>query len=132
MAKQKRTPKAERQRFYDTVVRKLGELGAVLHQDLGEVGCEFRLETVVGPLHLLPDKTDAKHGIMMGTVFGRFLDVERACDLMNPRRECPGRINPYSGKWNFHFSSDQNVDFALEVVFDELSALLPAEVGCDH
>jgi hypothetical protein len=53
----------------------------------------LRIDTFVGPLELCPQD---------GWLAARFTDVPRAVAVMNPKREWAHRLNPVSGKWNFH------------------------------
>ena len=55
----------------------------------------LRLRTVVGDLDI---------SVFDDWVATRFADPEAAKALLNPRGELGScRLNPFSGKWNFHF-----------------------------
>ena len=54
----------------------------------------YKLPTVAGELGVIYDRG-------WGTIFGRFGDVEAAKKLLGTAPY--NRLNPYSGKWNFHF-----------------------------
>lgn len=129
--KRKKSSKAERRRFYETVVERLLALGATTCRTGEILGNEYLLETALGTLWIWPDKTCIDRGILVGTVFCRFGDVARTCERLNPRKRLGEGLNPYSGKWNFHFTSDTRVDYALDVFFDELQAIMP-EATCEQ
>ena len=58
-----------------------------------------------------------------GCVFGRFTDVERAVSVLG--RDA---VNPYSGKWNFHFSHG----YPPEVMAEEYQRINPRNFTLRH
>jgi hypothetical protein len=93
-------------------------LGAV---DSGE-WYRLRIDTMVGPLML--------HPMDDGWLAARFTEVERAVTMMNPRRDWTHRLNPISGKWNFHpdLGSAKAVVEELLLIEQQVSRLLPATI----
>lgn len=128
-AKRKLSTKAQRREFYETVCSRLLELGAVVRRE-DTLGPEFAIETELGELWIWPDKADIESGLMLGSIFCRFQEPDRACERLNPRRELGGGVNPYSGKWNHYYSHGTSVEYSLDVFFSQLTALLPKEATC--
>lgn len=73
----------------------------------------LRIETTLGLLHVSP------HDDWIAT---RFDDVDRAKSVLGSGRD--GRLNPYSGKWNFHFADGTPVAEALHYFATNLEPLL--------
>ena len=66
-----------------------------------------------------------------GWVAGRFDEVDRACDLLNPQRLGNSGINIHSGKWNHHYHDGwcpQTAAFNFAV---ELNAVLETPIVLD-
>ena len=88
--------KAEREKLHRKFLRLMKERGA----SQGGVMYQWCMDTQLGELGL---SFDEEHG----AIFCRFQDVDKACVKLNPNRHCISplwnRLNPYSGKWNFHF-----------------------------
>lgn len=55
---------------------------------------EFKTETIIGPLHVRP---------MDDWLACRFIDVAAAAKHFNVTAISEHRLNPYSGKWNWHW-----------------------------
>jgi hypothetical protein len=53
----------------------------------------FTIDTVAGPLRIVPISSELGHG---GFVACRFKDVEKAREIL----ASDARLNPFSGKWN--------------------------------
>jgi hypothetical protein len=64
---------------------------------------EYQLETSVGLLRL-----SFSEGDFLASVFSRFEEPERATALIGRHR-----MNPFSGKWNWHWSRDDDPELAL-------------------
>jgi len=79
------------------------ERGAVW-EDVG-LG-RYRLATSLGELTITPDPAYIAHGML--TIFSRFEDPARAYKRFH--RE----VNPYSGKWNFHYVATTAPDAAFQ------------------
>lgn len=77
----------------DSVAR---ELGATRTPDGFYV---YRIDTKAGELRFSASASSLGPG---GQLVTRFEDVDRACALLNPRKELQhfSHLNPYSGKWN--------------------------------
>lgn len=108
--------KKDKLRFQRECARLVLRLGA---EDREEYAGSRRyvLQTRLGELHLFP---------FDGWLATRFQDVDRAKAELNPKSEWGLRLNPYSGKWNFHFSDECTVQAALEFVEAEIRRILPA------
>ena len=102
MTSNKKTP------FQVAIERIVDRLGCVPDPSYGR-----RLETIAGPLHISPYDT---------WVATRFEDVARAKSLISQ-----GTLNPYSGKWNWHFSPSELKDpqACARVIFHALTGVLP-------
>jgi len=101
-----------RQQWKDSVTETLRALGATPSEHTADGAGWASMypfiieETQGGPLMLSvspaldwDQRTDAG-----GTVFARFLDVERACGFFKVDRiGNHAGLNPYSGKWNHHY-----------------------------
>lgn len=94
--------------FQAAVERIVDRMGCVPDPSYGR-----RLETVAGALHITPYDT---------WVATRFEDVARAKSKVGQ-----GSLNPYSGKWNWHFSPTelQDPQTCARVVFNALTGVLP-------
>lgn len=74
-----------------------------------------RMHTMAGELEL---------SVHDGWLAARFVDLDRAKALLNPRGQLgDGRLNPFSGKWNFHFGPEDRVEDAVALVEAELCAV---------
>lgn len=72
----------------------------------------LRLRTLAGDLEI---------SVLDGWVATRFADPDLARALLNPSGQFGGcRLNPYSGKWNFHFGAEDRVEDAAALVEAEL------------
>ena len=107
--RKKTTTKKQREQFYRRAITLFEELG-VEKQDL-QLGAlaslyEWTLKTRVGTLGLSVELAD--HNTLLGQVFGRFNDPNRAKMITD--------CNVYSGKWNFHYFATENwtVESAIE------------------
>src|SRR4051812_17025482 len=56
-------------------------------------------------------------------IYCRFHDVEKAKAVL-PHHEWDSRLNPHSGKWNFHFGTAASPFYCLSVFEAELTPLL--------
>jgi hypothetical protein len=74
---------------------------------------QFQLQTCVGLLHLA-----LSEGHTLASVFGRFDEPERAVELIGRQH-----MNPYSGKWNRHWSKDDDPESALLLFKADLERL---------
>jgi hypothetical protein len=75
----------------------------------------LRLHTLAGELEL---------SVYDGWLATRFIDPDRANALLNPRGQLGGcRLNPYSGKWNFHFGPEDRVEDGVALVEAELRTI---------
>lgn len=70
----------------------------------------YTLPTAAGELSVTYDRG-------WGTIFGRFEDVEAAKKLLGTAPY--NRLNPYSGKWNFHFGRT-----TAEAAFEQWTGVL--------
>ena len=121
--RQKTTTKKQREQFYRQAITLFEELSAE-KQDL-QLGVlaslyEWTLQTKVGILGLSIHLTN--HNTLLGQVFGRFDDPNRAKMIVD--------CNPYSGKWNFHYFSaeDWTVESAIENLRYHLTSVLEKQV----
>jgi hypothetical protein len=78
---------------------------------------QFQLATTVGLLRL-----SFSEGRCLASVFGRFDQPERAVALIGCHN-----MNPHSGKWNHHWSKDDDFDLALLSFRADLERLTAAE-----
>ena len=74
---------------------------------------QFRLQTCVGLLHL-----SVSEGHSLASLFGRFEEPERAVALIGRHQ-----MNPYSGKWNRHWSKEDDPELALLLFKADLERL---------
>jgi hypothetical protein len=74
---------------------------------------QFQLQTCVGLLHL-----SVSEGHTLASVFGRFDEPERAVELIGRQQ-----MNPYSGKWNRHWSKEDDPEMALLLFKADLERL---------
>lgn len=75
----------------------------------------LRLDTIVGELQL---------NVYDGWLATRFTDLDRANALLNPHGQPGGcRLNPFTGKYNFHFGPGDRVEDAVALVEAELRTL---------
>jgi hypothetical protein len=78
---------------------------------------EYQLETSVGLLRLSFSEGDS-----LASVFARFEEPERAVAVIGRHR-----MNPYSGKWNWHWGRDDSPELALLSFQDDLDRLIAAQ-----
>jgi hypothetical protein len=78
---------------------------------------ELRLQTSVGLLRL-----SFSEGHSLASVFGRFDEPERAVALIGRHR-----LNAFSGKWNWHWSKDDDPELALLSFKADLDRLTASE-----
>jgi hypothetical protein len=74
---------------------------------------QFQLQTCVGLLRL-----SLSEGHTLASVFGRFDEPERAVELIGRQH-----MNPYSGKWNRHWSKEDDPESALLLFKNDLERL---------
>jgi len=74
---------------------------------------QFQLQTCVGLLRL-----SVSEGHTLASVFGRFDDPERAVELIGRQQ-----MNPYSGKWNRHWSKEDDPELAVVLFKADLERL---------
>ena len=74
---------------------------------------QFQLQTCVGLLLL-----SLSEGHTLASVFGRFDDPERAVELIGRQQ-----MNPYSGKWNRHWSKEDDPELAVVLFKADLERL---------
>ncbi len=101
-----------RQRDRDRFIKKAHALIESLGATMGDDD-RWHLETKAGELTLSVDENTIGGP---GIVFTRFLEPKRAIKVVPGAHENPvhSTINPYSGKWNFHYTGGWQVDDALE------------------
>ena len=94
------------------------KLAALLRCDIEQIADITRgaiVKTKAGELRIHFDLR------MFGTIFCRFQDPQAACKVLHgTEKSYPGRgqrLNPYSGKWNFHFG-----DVKAEHAFSEFES----------
>lgn len=80
----------------DLVIPGLDKLGATVPPNAYNPDFQRRLETVVGTLSVILCEEDGDW------IACRFEDVEKAKQHFGIFNICQGRLNPYSGKWNWH------------------------------
>ena len=98
--------------FESACLAMLQSLGATQ----GNACYPWQLHTVAGVLRLR---------VMEDWLACRFDDVERAKSVVGP-----GRLNPYSGKWNWHF--DAPTASEVEALRQQLLRLrVPGQTGAD-
>ena len=83
------------QRFYSTMQKGLGEMNVSGNDNLKSIYPQ-KLETKYGPLLIHVEENENSRTATTYACYARFMDVEKARDHVD--------CNPYSGKWNFHFS----------------------------
>jgi hypothetical protein len=86
----------------DLVIPRLDALGATARDRAWEPGLQRTLETAIGKLDI--------HVIDGDWIACRFDDVEKAKEHFGVRGLGCGRLNPYSGKWNWHHFEYAPVD----------------------
>jgi hypothetical protein len=74
----------------------------------------YRLQTRAGLLRIYAHD---------GAIFTRFQDVDSACEWLNPAKHGRSRLNPYSGKWNFHFDPSTTPEQAINEFRREFAAI---------
>ncbi len=114
--------KAERQQFVHEATELIKSLGAV-RDDTHHGGGYWRLNSFCGPIWLRVDENDARRSVFVGTVYTHFAKPEKAKVIVD--------CNPYSGKWNFHYTAHPHIDSSLRV--DSALAHLTAQlhrIGC--
>jgi hypothetical protein len=96
--------KKDREQLLKWFLKAMKNLGAAQEMTLGPScrwPCRWQLQTELGLLRLsFREET--------GTIFCRFQNPGRASEVLNPNKDSGpvrnyNRLNPYSGKWNFHF-----------------------------
>lgn len=79
---------------------------------------ELRIETTLGPLLLTPSTF---------SVHGKFLDVPRACALLNPKKQRGMKLDFRTGGWRHdYYQSPLSAEQALQDLKGDLLPLLPA------
>lgn len=87
---------------------------------IGELGGRMALQTICGILHVTP------YGNWIAC---RFYDVDAAVAHFGYDR-VHGRLNPCSGKWNFHFTAIPAADALAEFEAEVLPLLRPTPTSC--
>jgi hypothetical protein len=87
---------------------------------LGGLGGRMALPTICGTLHVTP------YGSWIAC---RFYDTDAAVAHFGYQPGY-GRLNPHSGKWNFHFSAIPAADALAEFEAEVLPLLIPVPAGC--
>ncbi|WOB06512.1 hypothetical protein [Piscinibacter gummiphilus] len=100
--------------FRRLCIEMLGRLGA---KESKLTWYELQLDTRIGPLLLNP---------LDGWLAARFDDIQRAAALLNPGGNWTSRLNPHSGKWNFHFDDTVTPEIAVEFIERNIRQVLPA------
>lgn len=78
----------------------------------------LRLHTLAGRLEI---------SVLDGWVAARFIEPDRAKALLSTDGDLgSSRLNPFSGKWNFHFGRWDRIEDAVELVEAELRAVVGA------
>jgi hypothetical protein len=106
----------KKQRAWETKFDKamrllLDELGTKF--DDGEINPRYAVETIAGTLRVT---------IYEDWLACLFDDVAKARELV-PRGD--GRLNVFSGKWNWHFILDQRIEDCVTAFWQGLRPLLP-------
>ena len=78
---------------------------------------QFQLQTCVGLLRL-----SVSEGHSIASLFCRFDEPERAVELIGRHQ-----MNPYTGKWNRHWSKNDDPELALLLFKSDLEQLTDAE-----
>lgn len=112
------------EKFNNYILREIKKLGAVEDDRLGG---RWHLETIYGDLRISLSTYDRKSKIY--TVFTQFSDVERAREGMGVGKyNFHARLNPHSGKWNFHTYSRKLDHRAYgSTVINQIKRLLPVK-----
>lgn len=85
--------------FRQLIERYLQNLGADRTTGTWAAMYPWTLKTVLGPLLVYIEEIPGR------TVYCRFVEVDHACQLLNPDRRLGNGLNPFTGKWNHHFSN---------------------------
>ena len=86
---------------------------------IGGLGGRMALQTICGTLHVTP------YGNWIAC---RFYDTDAAVAHFG-YQPVHGRLNPWSGKWNFHFNAIPAADALAEFEAEVLPLLLPMPAG---
>lgn len=100
-----RHAQAELNQLLDAYMRERG----AAWEDVG-LG-RYRITTLLGEIVITPDPAYLAEGML--TIFTRFEDPKRAATRFN-RGKWPCEVNPYSGKWNFHYDATTAPDAAFQ------------------
>lgn len=103
--------------FFKGVTTLMTTCGAVLNET--DYSLVWTLQTIAGELDITLHKSDLTDGTSVFSIFGRFSNVEKAKKKLDALSL--NRLNPHSGKWNFH-SLDSDI---LEQLEDEVDVILP-------
>lgn len=98
--------KKQQQVFYEDALELALSLGAK-NKHTGRLASEYEINTKAGKLNITfkePEKGE------LFTIFCRFEEPVKAKEIL-PDSE---RLNPYSGKWNFHYFNASDLLYRFE------------------
>jgi len=109
--------KGRQLKFVKMIRKYLNEAGALPTTEWF-TGEAYKLETKAGALYLHLEEPSNDSSLF--SIFGRFLDVEKA-KLVIINRDC--RLNSYSGKFNFHYKDEDDcfemLQYGLEPILEK-------------
>lgn len=113
--------KGRQVKFVKKVDKYLKEKGAELSTEWFSHSTNgYKLNTKAGILHIGLEYPTNEHYCF--SVFGRFKDVEKAKKILGVRdRDLDGRLNPFSGKWNFHYADEEQLFALFKMELDFIS-----------
>jgi len=77
---------------------------------------QFEMETKAGPLGITLHEDSDLDGTSVFSIFGRLWDVKRANEVLGKS----DRLNPHSGKWNFHYTNENDCLYIFEENLDSI------------
>jgi len=103
--------KKQQQSFYEDVLEYIVSIGAK-NRHIGEICSHYKLDTIAGELFIFLETPQASKIFSICT---RFEDEKKAKVYL--LHGTFNRLNPYSGKWNFHnYSADETlIRFKMEL-----------------
>ena len=119
--------KARLKSFHKKVKQIVHEYGGVPEKTKSSfLSYNFNIETKAGLLGIsIHEDSDLDHGTSVFSIFARFEVVKKANDLMGENH----RLNPYSGKWNFHYGDEGH---CLHIFETELRDLITDKPMTDY
>ena len=116
----------KRNRDFHAVMREWLDTNATKNED--GLSYLYEIETKHGKLLITLHDSDAEDGSDLYSVYCRFEDVDRAkkalCRERNGFYSMDGRLNPHSGKWNFHQSIAGDAQIFATYVIDMIKGVL--------